>query len=142
MNKLALLQELSENTWVMIRPSGVHGIGVFAIRDIPAGCRELFAKEMGEWHSVPRAEIDALPAHARAIVENYCLFDNELYYVPANGFKVMDLSYFLNHSDTPNIISINDGEAFETLRPIACGEELLIDYGEIVEDDADSAVQE
>ncbi|MGB4969387.1 MAG: SET domain-containing protein, partial [Saprospiraceae bacterium] len=56
-----------------------------------------------------------------------------VYYVPADGFKTMDVSFFLNHSSEPNIISINDGEFFETLKEIECGEELLIDYGSIVD---------
>ena len=34
MNKEALLKELSGSTYVMIMPSPLHGIGVFAIRDI------------------------------------------------------------------------------------------------------------
>jgi SET domain-containing protein len=45
----------------------------------------------------------------------------------------MDLVNFLNHSDTPNIISINDGEFFEAIQDIKKGEELVIDYGEIVD---------
>ena len=45
----------------------------------------------------------------------------------------MDLVNFLNHSDEPNVMSINDGEYFEALRDILAGEELLIDYGEIVD---------
>lgn len=132
MTKEDLLNELSANTWVMIQPSGIHGIGVFAVRDIPAGCKEMFSKEMGEWVTVPRNEIDALPAYARDMVENYCLYDDENYFVPAKGFKSIDLSLFLNHADTPNIISVNDGAYFETLRAIKKGEELLVDYGEIV----------
>jgi SET domain-containing protein len=133
MTKEELLNELSNNTWVMIKPSGTHGIGVFAVRDIPAGCKELFSKEMGEWTTVPRKEIDALPLHAKDIVENYCLYDEENYFIPAKGFKVMDLSLFLNHADEPNIISVNDGEYFETIKEIKKGEELFIDYGEIVD---------
>ncbi len=128
-----LLHELANNTWVMIKPSGIHGIGVFAVRDIPKGCREIFSSEMGEWSTVPRNEVDALPQHARDIVQNYCLYDNENYFVPAQGFKTMDLSLFLNHSDTPNIISVNDGEYFETIRGIKNGEELFVDYGDIVD---------
>ena len=133
MTKEDLLNELSNNTWVMIKPSGTHGIGVFAVRDIPAGCKELFSKEMGEWTTVPRSEVDTLPQHAKDIVENYCLYDEENYFIPAEGFKVMDLSLFLNHSDEPNIISVNDGEYFETIKEIKKGEELFVDYGEIVD---------
>ena len=117
----------------MIKPSGTHGIGVFAVRDIPAGCKELFSKEMGEWTTVQRNEIDTLPQHAKDIVENYCLYDEENYFIPAQGFKVMDLSLFLNHADEPNIISVNDGEYFETIKEIKKGEELFVDYGAIVD---------
>jgi SET domain-containing protein len=133
MNTKALLQELTGNTYVMIKPSPVDGIGVFALIDIPKGCRDMFSTGIGNWIEVPRTEIEKLPAHARTLVETYCLFDNDNYFVPEHGFKVMDLVNFLNHSEEPNIISINDGEFFETIRDIKAGEELLINYGEIVE---------
>ncbi|MBK6772367.1 MAG: SET domain-containing protein-lysine N-methyltransferase [Ignavibacteria bacterium] len=45
----------------------------------------------------------------------------------------MDIALFLNHSDTPNIISINDGDYFEAIRDIKAGEELVIDYAGIVD---------
>jgi SET domain-containing protein len=65
-------------------------------------------------------------------VGNHCLYDDENYFIPDNGFKKIDLSLFLNHADTPNIISINEGDYFEAIRDIKNGEELVIDYGEIV----------
>ena len=92
-----------------------------------------FALHEGEWIKIERSEIDALPAHSKELVETYCLFDEDHYYVPDYGFKVMDIVNFLNHDDVPNIISINDGEDFETLREIKAGEELFIDYGKIVD---------
>ncbi len=135
MTKAALLAELSNNTYVMLRPSAIEGVGVFAIRDIPKGCRDMFGKpdKAEDWITIPKKEIDTLPDHAQFLVGNYCLFDDENYYVPAQGFKKMDVSLFLNHSDNPNIISINDGDYFEAIRDIRAGEELLLDYGEIVE---------
>ena len=135
MTKAALLQELSGNTWVMIKPSPIEGIGVFALRDIPKGCRDMFGKpdDAGEWITVSKNEIETLPAHAQFLVGNYCLYDEENYFVPAQGFKKIDISLFLNHSDEPNIISVNDGDYFETTRDIKEGEELVIDYGEIVD---------
>ena len=39
MTKEELLDELTLETYVAIKPSPVHGIGVFAIADIPKGCR-------------------------------------------------------------------------------------------------------
>jgi SET domain-containing protein len=135
MTKEELLNELAGNTWLMIKPSPIEGIGVFALQAIPKGCRSMFGKpdDASEWTTVSKKEIENLPAHAKFLVENYCLYDEKNYFVPAQGFKKMDISLFLNHSDTPNVISINDGEFFEAIRDIKQGEELLIDYGEIVD---------
>jgi len=135
MTKEELLQELAGNTWVMLKPSPIEGIGVFALRHIPKGCRDMFGKpdDAGDWITVSKNEIETLPAHAQFLVGNYCLYDEENYFVPAHGFKKIDISLFLNHSDQPNIISVNDGDYFETTRDIKEGEELVIDYGGIVD---------
>jgi SET domain-containing protein len=138
-----LLSMLADDTWVMLQPSPVAGVGVFAIRDIPKGCRSMFSEPdtPDDWVSMSRAEVDALPEHARHQVENYCLYDDEQYFVPAGGFKKMDLSLFLNHSDTPNVRSVEDGAWFEAMRDISAGEELFVDYGEIVDDEPRRALE-
>lgn len=133
MTREQLLKELSEETFITLKPSPVHGIGVFALRDIPKGCKTLFSRNVGEWIRVPIADIDQLPDQTRNMVETYCLYDETHYYLPDYGFKVMDLVNYLNHSSSPNVISVNDGEYFESLRDIREGEELLVNYGEIVD---------
>ncbi len=137
MTRDELLNELSGNTWVMIKPSPIEGIGVFALQNITKGCRSMFSRaiETEQWISISKTEVENLPAHAKALIETYCLYDADNYFVPDYGFKKMDLVIFLNHSDTPNIISINDGEFFEAIKDIKQGEELVIDYGGIVNDD-------
>ncbi len=133
MTKEELLKELSQEMYVALKPSPVHGIGVFAIRDIPKGCRTIFSKNENNWIKLPIAEVEKLPEHSRNLVETYCLFDETDYYVPDYGFKLMDLVNYLNHSSTPNVISVNDGECFEALTDIPTGAELLINYGEITD---------
>ena len=135
MNKEALLKELANSTYVMIKPSPLHGIGVFAIRDIPKGTSNIFSKGVGDWIKVSKEEVEALPQHSKDLIENHCLFDEDFYFIPDYGFKLVDLVIYLNHSETPNVISLNDGEEFEAVRDIAIGEELLVDYGTIVECD-------
>jgi SET domain-containing protein len=140
MTKQNLLSDLANNTYVMIRPSPIEGIGVFAIQNIPKGCRKMFSSTsegQEEWLKVSKAEIGQLPPHSRSLVETYCLYDADHYYVPEDGFKKMDLVLFLNHSETPNIISVNEGEFFEAIRDIQSGEELLVDYGDLVDEDED-----
>lgn len=136
-SKADLINELVNHSYVKLRPSAIAGIGVFALRRIPKGCRNMFSKPNpnDQWHLLTWKEVEELPAHARLLVENYCLFDEKHYYVPQQGFKAIDVSLFLNHSDSPNVISVDEGNYFETLRDIEEGEELFIDYGTIVEGD-------
>ncbi|MGZ5220616.1 MAG: SET domain-containing protein [Chitinophagaceae bacterium] len=133
MTKDELIKELSKETYVALKPSAVHGIGVFAIVDIPKGSRNLFSKNVGNWIKLPIATVEKLPDHSRSLIETYCLYDDEHYFVPDYGFKVMDLVNYLNHSSSPNVISVNDGEYFEALVDIPRGTELMVNYGDIVE---------
>jgi SET domain-containing protein len=127
-----LLQQLHHHTFAMLKPSPLHGIGVFAITEIKMGERKIFSDYECDWIEVSKEEVDALPQHARDLVENHCLFNETHYYIPEYGFKIFDLAVYLNHSEQPNLISINDGEFFEAIRDINVGEELLVDYGTIV----------
>lgn len=128
-----LLLQLRLHTYIALKASPVHGIGVFAIQMIPKGCRNIFSKGGVDWIKIPITEVEKLPEHSRSLVETYCLFDEENYFVPDYGFNMIDPVIYLNHSSSPNIISINDGEEFEALADIAPGEELLIHYGQLVE---------
>lgn len=128
-----LLRQLAADTWVALQPSPIHGIGVFAIRDIPKGCRSIFSEGVGEWVRLPIADVEKLPDHSRNLVETYCLYDDTDYFVPSYGFKLMDLVLYLNHGSTPNVRSVQDGAFFEALEDIKAGTELLVNYGEIVE---------
>ncbi|MCU0705356.1 MAG: SET domain-containing protein-lysine N-methyltransferase [Fimbriiglobus sp.] len=121
-----LLADLA-TTRVGLAPSPIHGIGVFALADIPAGTRDLFAPP-ADWVPVPDAEVEKLPPHVRQLVHTYCLWDAGVYYLPPHGFRVMDVVMYLNHSDTPNLRQIDGGDYFETLRDVAAGEELTVDY--------------
>jgi len=132
LKKLELLKELSDNTFVKLLPSTINGIGVFAITPIKKGQRDIFSHDKSEWIKISKKEVKTLPEHSKELVENFCLYDDKNYYVPEYGFKLIDLVIFLNHSATPNVCSINDGENFEALRDIQAGEELFVNYGTIL----------
>ena len=133
-DKLRLLDHLRNNTWVSLKPSTVHGIGVFALCDIPQGQRQIFSQDQSNWIPVSKTEVATLPQHVQERIENHCLFDADHYYIPEYGFNVIDPVIYLNHSELPNVISIDEGNDFEALRDIKAGEELFVDYGQIVEE--------
>lgn len=133
MTREELLNELQQETYITLKPSTIHGIGVFALCDIPKGCRDIFSKGVGNWIKLSIDDVEKLPKHSKNLVETYCLFDEDHYYVPDYGFKVMDMVNYLNHSSEPNVCSVNDGEQYEALRDIKAGEELLVNYNSLVE---------
>ena len=133
MTKKELLHDLQHETYIALQPSPVHGIGVFAICDIPKGCKNIFSKDTGGWIQLSMAEAEQLPAHVREFIETYYLYDADHYFIPDHGCKVMDMANYLNHSNTPNIMSVDDGSYFEATRDIKSGEELLVDYRKIVD---------
>ena len=114
-------------TRIAVAPSEIHGVGVFALTDLPRGTRDLFSPPR-EWVPVPTAAVEALPPHAQELVQRYCLNDSAHYFLPPHGFRVYDLVVFLNHSPNPNLESVAGGDYFETTRPVAAGEELTVDY--------------
>ncbi len=131
--KERLLKDLQQNTWVALQPSAVAGIGVFALVDIPKGQQGIFSNDTSEWIRISKEEVGALPAHSRFLVENHCLYDEDAYYIPEYGFKMVDLVVYLNHADDPNVASLDEGQDFVALRDIRAGEELFVDYGAIVD---------
>ncbi len=132
MTKTELLHELEQETFIALQPSAVHGIGVFAICDIPKGCKTLFSKNNTQWIELSFEEVAALPEQSRNFIETYYLYNETHYYIPDHGCKIMDMANYLNHSSNPNIRSVDEGAYFEAIREIKTGEELLVDYGEIV----------
>ena len=69
MDKDQLLYELQSNTFVRLKPSPLHGIGVFAIRNIPKGCKDMFTHEQGEWHKLRMEELENLPESSRQLID-------------------------------------------------------------------------
>lgn len=69
-----------------------------------------------------------LPKEILEMVEQFYGSDEGYYYIPNHGLNGNDISFYLNHSPKPNVVSKEDSQSFATLRKIKKGEELSIDY--------------
>jgi uncharacterized protein len=108
-----------------VRRSSVHGRGVFAVADLPAGEHLVeYGGEIIPWEVAHEryADSDADEGHTY-------FFDRGDGTV-IDGGRGGNTSRFINHGCDPNCETIDDeGRIFiETIRPIAAGEELFIDY--------------
>ena len=77
-----------------------HGVGVFAIRDIPAGLR-LFRGGSGAIVRVPRAVVDRIAdTELRRMYFDFCPSVNDVFIAPAD-FNLLTMEWYLNHSCQP-----------------------------------------
>jgi hypothetical protein len=69
-----------------------------------------------------------LDDNLQKLVKDFCPLQDGFYEMPSCGLKAVDQSYYLNHSNEPNMFTIDEGENFLTSRDIEIGEELTVDY--------------
>lgn len=128
MDKAQLLKHLKEDVYCRMKQSGVHGVGVFAIRNIPAGTKVFKGAKRSAFIEITQDEIHDLHPEVKAMLNDFfAVYDNKMY-VPEGGLTNIDISFYLNHSEHPNVRFDEAEEEFIALRDIAEGEELLADY--------------
>lgn len=108
-------------TSAMLKPSAIEGVGVFATHDIPQGTKVLSA----DFSNTRVYEMKSLPKS----LQKYCLFISETHGLGPQRFDRMEIEWFINHSNHPNILRIND-TAWVAAKDISEGEELLINYNQ------------
>ena len=126
--KAELIKKL-DNTYCRLQPSGISGVGVFAIRDIPANTNPFEGVVPPKWISFDMDELNMLdPAILRMIDDFNVIESDETVLIPSCALNGMDISFFVNNSDNPNLRSIDEGFTFLTNRAIKKGEELSVSY--------------
>ena len=118
------------DVYVRLAPSRLHGVGVIAVRDIPSGTA-IFGDDDAPLRRVPVRAVRRAPRELRRLYEDFCILRAGNYICP-RSFNDLTVSWYLNHSKSPNVAC--DAEfRFWASRRIRKGEELLTDYDEYSE---------
>ena len=131
-NKYKLLKNLNQ-TYCSFGVSKAHGVGVFAIRDIPVGVNPLPSIKPEKSIRLTDADLELLPSEVANKIKDIFVRNDEAYQVYDLGLNCMGVKFHVNHSSNPNI-AVNEGvvttgyNPFITLRDIKKGEELFWDY--------------
>lgn len=133
MTKEGIIKDLENNIYCRIQPSPVHGVGVFAVKNIPKGTDPFVAYTNVDVIAVPEKEImenKKIPDTVKEMVKAFYVIQNGNIYCDARSFNEINIAYFLNHSDVPNLDAkeINDETKFVANRDISAGEELTANY--------------
>jgi len=110
-----------------LRPSQIHGIGVFAICKIKKGT-PIFYGDDEEIVWVQKDDLRNLPVEIKRLYDDFCIVADKgrLYGCPKN-FNSLTVAWYLNSSSRPNV-RCDKNYHFFTLRDIKKGEELTVDY--------------
>ncbi|NBS75462.1 MAG: SET domain-containing protein-lysine N-methyltransferase [Betaproteobacteria bacterium] len=126
-HKEKLLDHLKNQIYCRLGVSTIHGIGVFALRDIPKGFYPLLSFTPNNDVVFKPAEIEKLPEGVKTLIDTFCYVDDQEILVPRQGFNTLHLQIYLNHSKQPNL-EFDWRNNLIALRDIHEGEELTIDY--------------
>lgn len=121
------MEEINNSVWCKLSPSKIHGIGVFAIRDIPKGQKlsdhEFESLEIPKIFTVSFEDFNLIRPEIRSLILDRILIPDGIPFIPflsPNSNQI--LQSFMNHSSTPN----SDGHY--ALCDIKMGEEVTEDY--------------
>lgn len=126
-DKARILKHLQTEVYCRLGISPVHGIGVFAIKDIPKGAKPLVSLIKIKEFSFSKKEINKLPTSVKKEVRMFCYYDKDEYLIPSIGLNAMNMAFYMNHSKTPNVKYLKNNDIV-ALRKIKANEELFFDY--------------
>lgn len=127
---------IAKDVYARLKATSYGGVGVFAIRPIPKGVfpfRTLAGLCYAEESiNLDKTDIARIHPNMKAYMDDFFIGDEGKFPIPMLGPNGMDISFYLNHSDTPNMEIVYHPTCkyttYRTSREIRDGEELSIDY--------------
>jgi hypothetical protein len=125
---LLALKKVNTKVWCRLGVSKVHGVGIFALKDIPKGTDPFVDSYMGdEFCLIDKRKFQDSPKEVKDMLEDYWpTNDNKNAIVPVYP-NVLVWTNYLNYTQNDNEVNIylNDKGKWETTKDIKKGEELL-----------------
>jgi SET domain-containing protein len=116
------------NSFTRLRPSKIHGVGVFAVRNIPKGTN-IFSDDRSEMVWIQRSDVEGKSGEIKKLYDDFCVVKSDKYGCP-KGFNNLTVSWYINEpaaGQKPNVVC-SDEYDFVAARDIQAGEELTVDY--------------
>lgn len=85
--KKILLQHLKQGVYCHLSVSPIHGIGVFAIKNIPKGVEPLRSLMTNDEVKFTHKEVSELPRSVQKEMRMFCYYDDKHFYVPRSGLN-------------------------------------------------------
>jgi SET domain-containing protein len=137
MSKQKLINHLKNDIYCRLGVSKIAGIGVFAIRDIPKGVnpyKNLYSHK-DKVVELTDGDLKGVDKNVKKVLKDFFGSNkNDTYDVLYNGPNFLNVSFYMNHSDKPNVDIVDTPNSeylgFKTNCVIKKGEEMTINYNE------------
>jgi SET domain-containing protein len=127
MTKTDIINSIYNNCNVRLKPSKVcTGVGVFSIKPIKKG-EILFKDVTPDTTYIKFNELSGVSEIVFDYLKTMCNYDQEGIYL-SRTVNNINISYFINHSTTPNIEHDPNLDVFRCIRDITVDEELVCKY--------------
>ncbi len=128
MTKQIIIQNILHNTKLRLKPSKVcDGVGLFTILPIKKG-EVLMQDVTADTTFISWAELTGLHADVKSYLDSICNRNNDGIFLSRTPNNI-NLSYFVNHSDSPNVMHDLNLDEFIAIRDIKQDEEIVCIYG-------------
>ena len=129
MTKQEIINNISKNTKLRLKPSKVcDGVGLFSIMEIKKGeviLDDVTADDVYIWWD----EIPDLHEEVKNYLNSMCNSDRDGLYLSRTTNNI-NLAYFVNHSDNPNVFHDLELDRFIAIKDIGVDEEIVCVYNE------------
>jgi len=129
MTKQEIINNISKNTKLRLKPSKVcDGVGLFSIMEIKEGeviLDDVTTDDVYIWWD----EIPDLHEEVKNYLNSMCNSDRDGFYLSRTPNNI-NLAYFVNHSDNPNVFHDLELDRFIAIKDIGVDEEIVCVYNE------------
>jgi hypothetical protein len=127
MTKEELLKNFRDDIYCRVKPSSIDGgVGVFAVRKIPKGVNPFVGAPEETNIPLTLEEVASFDLTVQRLAKDFCIFKDGMYWSSPRGLNNLDIVFYINHSDTPNLEL--RGKEFFAAKDIEAGEELTDNY--------------
>tara|TARA_Y100000593_G_scaffold95087_1_gene199403 strand:+ start:2413 stop:2856 length:444 start_codon:yes stop_codon:yes gene_type:complete len=130
MTKKEIINGLNKFLNCRVKASEIHGVGLFALKDIPEGT-SIFGQQdpkIGASHFFTHLQLKKLPEEIIQLLYDYNFITDTGMHLPDYAWNYFHLSSYINHSEAPNVSYDIETNEFLALRDINKDEELLCNF--------------
>lgn len=122
-----VLNSILNDCYIQLKPSKVcNGVGIFALRTIPKGTI-LFTDVEPDSNLIPWESLEQVDELVIKYLNSICNTSEKGVYLNRTVNNI-NVTYYVNHSEEPNVLHDRALDWFITLIDIQVGEELLCTY--------------